>query len=262
MWIALKLSNPNRHNNWTLILGLGFFAKVRPNAPVKQVQVLNTYPHDEKAFCQGLLFHQGFFYESTGHYGFSSLRKVEIKTGRVVRLLRLPEKFHGEGLANSGDRLIQLTWKSQTGFVRKIKDFSMVRTFTYPMEGWGITHDGCHFIMSDGSSFLYFLNDSTFQIMRKLRVRDGRLRIKFLNDLEYIRGDIFANVWLSERIAVISPETGMVKSWIDCSGLLKPKERKDSKADVLNGIAYDPEEDRIFVTGKNWPKVFEIKIKP
>ena len=228
-------------------------------APVVGYRVVNTYPHDPRAFTQGLVFADGILYEGTGLRGQSSLRKVDLQTGNILRVRQLAAHFFGEGITIYGNRVIQLTWRAKVGFVYNIQTFQLLDTFTYPTEGWGITHDGKSLIMSDGTSTLYFLDPQTFQRVRRLEVhtRDGP--VSRLNELEYVRGEIYANVWKTDRIARISPETGEVVGWIDLEGLLRPEDRH-RRIDVLNGIAYDVKNDRLFVTGKLWPKLFEIEL--
>lgn len=234
--------------------------------PVYGHKIINTYPHDKQAFTQGLIYDSGFFYESTGLNGRSSLRKVEVETGRVLQIRQLADQYFGEGLTLWRNQLIQLTWLNRVGFVYDKETFTQLREFSYTTEGWGITHDGRRLIMSDGSSVLYFLHPETFQRIGRLQVREGDKPVPTLNELEYIKGEIYANLWYGsgfppDRIARISPETGQVLSWIDLSGLLTPEEISQG-ADILNGIAYDAEKDRLFVTGKLWPKVFEIEVVP
>ncbi len=229
--------------------------------PVWDYQVIQAYPHDPRAFTQGLVYDQGFLYEGTGFMGRSSLRKVELETGKVLKLVTLPDWLFGEGLALWEDKIIQLTWKSKTGFVYDRQTFRLLKKFFYPTEGWGLTQDGKHLIMSDGSSFLYFLDPNTFKMVGRIQVQDEGIPIAFLNELEFIHGEIFANVYQTDRIVRISPQTGRVTGWIDLKGLL-PAEDRTLAVDVLNGIAYDPQGDRIFVTGKLWPKLFEIRLVP
>lgn len=230
-------------------------------APVYGYRIVNTYPHDRTAFTQGLVFDNGFLYESTGLNGRSSLRKVELETGRVLQIRDLPYEYFGEGLALWQDKLIQLTWLSHIGFVYDKESFRQLRDFTYPTEGWGITSDGMRLIMSDGTARLYFLKPDTFEQIGWIDARDQDVPVTRLNELEYIKGEIYANVWLTNRIARISPETGQVVGWIDLTGLLSEEDRRQP-VDVLNGIAYDAEHDRLFVTGKLWPKLFEIELIP
>ena len=225
--------------------------------PCYTYKIINTYPHDRSAFTQGLIYHDVSLYESTGLYGRSSLRKVELKTGIVLKNHSLPSLFFGEGITVFGNKIIQLTWKSKMGFVYNKESFKVLQTFHYPTEGWGITNDGRRLIMSDGSSTLFFLDLATFKEVDKIEVLDqDGAAIKGINELEYIKGEIFANIWPTTRIARISPKTGRVTGWIDLAGIV-PLEKD---ADVLNGIAYDEKNDRLFVTGKLWPKVFEIDL--
>jgi glutamine cyclotransferase len=224
-------------------------------------KVVRVFPHDPTAFTQGLVFHQGFLYEGTGLLGKSSLRKVELKTGRIVKLHQLPYQLFGEGITLWQNTIIQLTWKSRMGFIYDRGTFRLLKKFIYPTEGWGITQDGKHLIMSDGTSFLYFLDPDNFKEVKRIQVYDRGLPITLLNELEYIKGEIYANVYLTDRIVRISPETGRVTGWIDLQGLLSQKDRAQG-VDVLNGIAYDARENQIFVTGKYWPKLFKIRLVP
>jgi len=221
-------------------------------------KIVHTYPHDPQAYTQGLIYHEGFLYESTGLFGKSSLRKVELTTGKVLQRIDLPEAYFGEGIVLWKDKLIQLTWQSKIGFVYDRATFKQLSTFTYSREGWGITHDGKHLIESDGSSTLYFWDPETFKEIRHLDVDDKGVPVSNLNELEYIRGEIYANQYQTDRIARISPTTGHVIAWIDLRGLLTSAER--SQTDVLNGIAYDEKQNRLFITGKQWPKLFEIEM--
>ncbi len=200
-------------------------------------------------------------YEGTGLYGQSTLRKTQLETGKVLQLHDLPADVFGEGITVFGDRLIQLTWKSQLGYVYDKQAFRLLREFTYPTEGWGITHDGKNLVMSDGTATLYFLNPDTFERTRQIEVHSDLGPVTQLNELEYIQGEIYANVWQTDRIARIAPDTGQVLGWIDLSGLISVQDRR-TPVDVLNGIAYDAEHNRLFVTGKLWPKLFEIKLIP
>jgi len=224
-------------------------------------KVVNTYPHDRKAFTQGLVFSDGALYEGTGLYGASTLRKVDLETGEVLQIRQLPEQLFGEGIAIWRDRIVQLTWRERTGLVYDKDSFELMEQFPYSTEGWGITHDGNRLVMSDGTSTLHFLNPDNFQEIGRIQVSDNSGPVTRLNELEYVRGEIYANVWLTNRIARISPRTGEVIGWIELDGLLSQEELREP-VDVLNGIAYDAETDRLFVTGKLWPRVFEIKLVP
>ena len=222
-------------------------------------QIVNTYPHDENALTQGGVYSDGELYEGTGLNGLSSLRRVDLETGTVLQSTDLEDQYFGEGITVFEDQLIQLTWVSQVGFVYDRESFEPLQEFTYSTQGWGLTHDGDSLIMSDGSDSLFFLDPETFEEVKQISVSDRGEPVDRLNELEYIDGEIFANVWLSDRIARISPTTGQVLGWIDLSGLRNPSIAANLDA-VLNGIAYDTEEDRLFVTGKLWPELFEITI--
>jgi glutamine cyclotransferase len=229
--------------------------------PTLGYEVVNVYPHDRQAFTQGLVYHDGFLYESTGLNGRSSLRKVELETGAILKIVNLDNIYFGEGLALMDGKAFQLTWLSQIGFVYDQDTFERQSTFSYTGEGWGLTHDGRSLIMSDGSETIRFLDPSTFQVRRTLRVLVGNVPVQRLNELEYIDGEIWANIWLTDRIVRISPESGRVIAWVDLAGLL-PLADRSPPVDVLNGIAWDAEGRRLFVTGKLWPKLFEILLKP
>jgi glutaminyl-peptide cyclotransferase len=228
--------------------------------PVATYRVVKTYPHDRQAFTQGLEYVGGVLYESTGQHGQSGIRKVKLETGEVLQQQPLDEKYFGEGITIWGKTLIQLTWQSEVGFVYDPDTFKPLRTFSYIGEGWGMTHDASRLIMSDGTASLRFLDPKTLKETGRLAVREGSTPLPRLNELEFVRGEVLANVWMTTRIARISLKTGDVTGWIDLAGLLDVREA--AAADVLNGIAYDAAGDRLFVTGKWWPKLFEIKIVP
>jgi glutaminyl-peptide cyclotransferase len=223
-------------------------------------QIVHTYPHNPEAFTQGLVYLDGHLYESTGRNGESSIRMVDLPTGRVLQRYDLAEKYFGEGLTDWGSDLVQLTWTNGLGFVYDRFSLALKRTFHYEGEGWGLTHDDRQLILSDGTPVLRFLDPHSFAETRRISVRDekGRL-VSNLNELEYIRGEIYANVWQTDQIVRVSPRTGKLLGWIDLSGLMDKNQLTDPDA-VLNGIAYDLQGDRIFVTGKLWPKLFEIKV--
>lgn len=232
----------------------------RGGAPIHyRYQVVHTYPHDPAAFTQGLVYLDGVLYEGTGLNGRSSLRKVKLETGEVLQKTDIPQVYFGEGITNWGSQLIQLTWQSGVGFVYDRSTFQQLKTFRYDTEGWGLTQDGTNLIESDGSATLRFWNPSTFAEVRRITVQESGKPVLNLNELEYIRGEIFANVWQTDTIARINPTTGDVTGWLDLAGLLTPQERSNG-VDVLNGIAYDATQDRLFVTGKLWPKLFEIRL--
>ena len=224
-------------------------------------QVVHAYPHDAQAFTQGLVFVDGHLYESTGLSGHSSLRMEDVETGRILQFQDVPGKFFAEGLTNWGSTLVQLTWQSHVALVYDRFSFRLLRTLPYSGEGWGLTQDGKNLILSDGSAVLRLFDPASFRQVGHIAVKDRRVPVEQLNELEFIHGEIYANIWHSDRIARISPATGKVTGWIDLSGLL-PKEQRSSPEAVLNGIAYDAVHDRLFVTGKLWPRIFEIKVIP
>jgi glutamine cyclotransferase len=229
-----------------------------PRAKVYRCEVVNAFPHDTNAFTQGLAYCDGELYEGTGLHGGSSIRRVELATGTVLQRCDLPWRYFGEGITLWGDKLIQLTWTSRTGFLYDRRSFRLLSTCSYPTKGWGLTHDDTRLIMSDGSATLYFREPDTFVETGRIRVTNGGVPVSNLNELELIRGEIWANVWRRYAIARISPASGEVLSWIDISGLVSPLDRL--LAGSPNGIAYDVTNDRIFVTGKRWSKVFEIRV--
>ncbi|MDJ0798272.1 MAG: glutaminyl-peptide cyclotransferase [Calothrix sp. MO_167.B12] len=232
-----------------------------PSSSVTQCtyQVVNRYPHDSKAFTQGLVYFNQTLYEGTGIYGSSSIREVALETGKVLRISKLESQYFGEGITIWKDKLIQLTWKSNQGFVYDLQSFRRIKSFKYPTQGWGLTNDDNHLIMSDGSNALYFLDPNTFKVLKTVYVQEGSQPIEQLNELEYINGEIYANIWRQERIARISPKTGQILGWIDLTGINKSEQNLNQEA-VLNGIAYDSKRNRIFVTGKLWSYLFEIKV--
>jgi glutamine cyclotransferase len=249
----------------------------RSATPVYGYKIVNAYPHDPEAFTQGLVYRDGYLYEGTGLHGFSSLRKVELQTGKVLKRHNLPEKYFGEGIAFCGKYLIQLTYQSNIGFIYDM-DLRQVGSFNYPTEGWGLTFDAKHLILSDGTATLRWLDAGTFKMVKQITVTDQGRPVPHLNELEFVKGEIFANIWETDTIARISPDTGDVLGWIDLAGLARLAQEAgaagtDLKSvpisvksvpipviDVLNGIAYDERGDRLFVTGKLWPKLFEIQL--
>jgi glutamine cyclotransferase len=235
--------------------------KATVSVPVYNYRIVNVYPHDEQAFTQGLVFEDGFIFEGTGLNGQSALRKIKLRTGDVLKIHKLPLEFFGEGIVLYNDKIIQLTWKSHVGFVYDKDSFKLLSIFFYPTEGWGITYDGKQLVMSDGTANLYFLNPETLKETGRIEVRDQNMPVTKLNELEYVRGEIFANVWLTNRIARIDPQSGRVTGWINLEGL-SPFKNNDNSIKALNGIAYDVKNDRLFVTGKLWPKIYEIKLVP
>ena len=228
--------------------------------PTYSYRVVHSFPHDPDAYTQGLLYDNGFLYESTGQYGQSSLRKVELETGTVVQLHQLDDHFFAEGLALFGNRLLQLTWRANKGFAYRLDSFEPLAEFAYPTEGWGLTYDGELLVMSDGSATLYFRDPFTFAEVGRIAVVAQSRPVSQLNELEWIAGEVFANIWQTDTIARIDPATGQVAGWIDLTGLLSNEDRRGSNAEVLNGIAYDSEGERLFVTGKRWPKLYQIEL--
>lgn len=220
--------------------------------------IVREYPHDPEAFTQGLIFRDGFMYESTGLNGRSSLRKVRLETGAVLQRRDISAEYFAEGLTEWGGQLLQLTWISNVAFVYDLATFEERRRFPYAGEGWGLTHDGRRLIMSDGTPNLRWLDPATFQEVSRFTVRDPQGSVDDLNELEFVKGSIFANVWLTDRIAVIDPATGVVTGWLNLAPL---RGGLQGAGDVLNGIAYDAGGDRLFVTGKRWPKLFEIRLR-
>src|SRR5262245_19925611 len=233
----------------------------RASAPVAGYEVVKVFPHDPEAFTQGLVYLDGVLYEGTGLNGRSSIRRVRLDNGEVLKIQPIDQQYFGEGIAIWGDSLFELTWKHGLGFIYDRTSFERKGTFSYDGEGWGLTTDGSRIIMSDGTAFLRFLDPATRKETGRIQVRDGATPIDRLNELEFVKGEILANVWMTDRIARISPKTGAVTGWIDLHGLLDPRDAAQG-ADVLNGIAYDAAGDRLFVTGKLWPKLFEIRIVP
>ena len=233
--------------------------------PVYSYQIVNTYPHDPNAFTQGLVYLDGVLYEGTGPNNGrsgpgSSIRKVDLETGAVLQSHQLTEVVFGEGIAVFLNRLIQLTWKSQLGFTYELESFDRLAQFTYPTEGWGLTCDGERLIMSDGTANLYFRDPFTFEETGRVEVRAQGRPIRNLNALEWVEGEVFANLWTTHTIARIDPATGQVEGWIDATGILSDADRQGLRVDVFNGIAYDPSKQRLFVTGKWWPKLYQIEL--
>jgi len=230
-------------------------------APVNYgYQIVNIYPHDSAAFTQGLVFIDGKIYEGTGQEGHSSLREVELQSGHILKKVDLPEPYFGEGIALLNGKIYQLTWQHQVGFIYDAKSFEQVGKFNYSGEGWGLTTDGHSLILSDGSNRIRFLDPDSFKVTKTIAVLDGQIPVNELNELEYVNGEIYANIWHDEHIVTIDPQTGRVTGRIDLTGLLPPGDVQDEEA-VLNGIAYDEPGKRLFVTGKLWPRLFEIKLK-
>jgi glutamine cyclotransferase len=229
------------------------------DAPTDSYAVVNVYPHDSGAYTQGLIFRDGFLYESTGLNGHSSVRQVKLETGEVMQQRPVNAAYFAEGLTEWRGELFQLTWRSQIAFVYDVVTLAPRRTLSYSGEGWGLTHDGTALILSDGTATLRFMDPSTFNERRRVIVTDRSVPVTDINELEFVEGEIYANVWHTNRIGRISPSTGRVNRWIDLTGLMSSPFRLDAEA-VLNGIAYDPASKRLFVTGKLWPRLFEIRV--
>jgi glutaminyl-peptide cyclotransferase len=233
--------------------------KAEQSIPILDAKILHVYPHDPHAFTQGLEYFDGFLYESTGETGQSSLRKVDLETGKVMQKTDLGPEYFGEGLTIFRGKIYQLTWLSKIGFVYDLKTFRKLRDFHYYGEGWGLAHDASNLILSDGTNTLRYINPETFEVVRTLEIYAGKEAVTNLNELECIGNDIYANVWHANRIARIDARTGQVRDWIDLSALAE-KEQTGPEA-VLNGIAYDSARHRFFVTGKNWAHLFEVRIE-
>jgi glutamine cyclotransferase len=234
-----------------------FYSDVVPK--INRYNVINSYPHDRHAFTQGLFYHKGSLFESTGQETESSLREVELNTGKVIRQLNLESSLFGEGITLYQDRIFQVTWRSKVGFVYEKETFRQLNKIYYSTEGWGLTTLGDKIVMSDGTNILYFYEPELFTVSSKIEVYDNEKMIDSLNELEFINGEIWANIWMKDQIARIDPVSGKVKAYIDLQGIL-PQSDRNSDTEVLNGIAYDKDSKRIFVTGKRWPKLFEINI--
>ena len=242
-----------------MLAGWTALAFSAPGHAADSYRVVHAFPHDQEAFTQGLIFLDGHLYESTGIEGKSSLREEELETGRILQFREVPDAYFAEGLTNWGSTLIQLTWQSHVALVYDRASLRFLRSFHFDGEGWGLTQDGKRLILSDGTAVLRFYDPATFSETGRVTVKDHGKPVTQLNELEFIHGEIYANIWHSDRIARIAPTTGAVLGWIDLTGLLPTNQRSNREA-VLNGIAYDAEHDRLFVTGKKWPKLFEIKI--
>ena len=267
---------PARQGGRTVSASGGAAAPAQTDVAHYAYKVVKSYPHDRRFFTQGLVYEDGFLYEGTGLYGQSAIYKRDLQTGKTVKMLRLPEKYFGEGITLFGDKLIQLTWRSHIGFIYGKDTFAPLGQFKYSMEGWGITHDDKRLILSDGTSTLRFLDPNTYAETGRIEVRDQGRLVERINELEYVAPppsgvidsqpgaagpQLYANIWQTDRIAIIDPKTGLVTGWIDLAGLYTPPadEREDS---VLNGIAYLPQTKHLLVTGKCWPRMYEIELLP
>jgi glutamine cyclotransferase len=243
-------------------IGVAVWASGRTAIPAGfDYRIVKSYPHDRAAYCQGLVYEDGVLYEGTGRYGESTLRQVDLATGQVQRQVALDRSIFGEGITVWNDSIVQLSWKENVAFVYDKRTFAQTGKFSYTGEGWGITHDNRHWIVSDGSPTLRFFDPQTYQVVRRVTVRDGERRVRYLNELEYVQGEIWANIWYQDYLVRISPKTGNVLGYLDLSRLWPISERPDREA-VLNGIAFDPTTGHLFVTGKNWPQLFELELIP
>lgn len=244
-----------------VVVSLSYSLLSPPPDPGPEYTIINTYPHDPEAFTQGLFFHNGRLYEGTGLRGQSTVRIVELETGEITRIHHMPPEYFGEGIALLGPNIIQVTWQSRVGFVYDRHSLQVLDTFSISTEGWGLTYDGTSLILSDGTPTLHFLDPETFQETRTIEVYDGDEPVRLINELEYIDGEVYANIWKTDLIARIDPLSGSVNGWLDLSGLKEHIEDRSS-IDVLNGIAYDDQSGHLFVTGKLWPLMFEIELTP
>lgn len=244
------------------VISVGWLAAApflrRPTEPVVVLEAIGQFPHDREAFTQGLAFHEGRLIEGTGQYGTSELREVELATGKVLRSRPIDKELFGEGIAIHDGRIYQLTWKERVALVYDAREFQPLGHYRYSGEGWGLTSDGTHLIQSDGSATLRFIDPKTFETVRRITVHGLRGNVEKLNELEYVNGEILANIWYNDRIVRIDPSDGRVLGWLD-AGQLYPRLRRN-REHVLNGIAWDPQAKRLFVTGKNWPTLFEVKL--
>jgi glutamine cyclotransferase len=230
--------------------------------PTYDFKVVRSYPHDTQAFTEGLLYRDGVLYESTGLNGKSSIRKVDLASGKVLQSKDIPPQYFGEGLTDWGDTLVGLTWQTQTGFIFDLKTFELKSQFAYPGEGWGLAHNGKELIMSDGTATLRFLDPKTFLEVRRVKATADGIAVDQLNELEVVEGEIYANIWHTNTIARIDPATGKILGWIDFGKLYPDAGKGQNGENVMNGIAYDAEKKRLFVTGKLWPKIYEVKVIP
>jgi glutaminyl-peptide cyclotransferase len=245
-----------------LLAAFLFAAPAFAAIPTYTYQVVHTYPHDRTAFTEGLFYLDGFLYESTGLEHHSAIRKESLATGQVLLTRELAPQYFGEGIVNWKNRLLQLTWRDQIGFIYDLATLQPIGRFAYPGEGWALTQNGKEIVMSDGTPQIRFLDPATLKEVRRITVTADGTPVQDLNEIEWVKGEILANIWMSNTLARIDPATGRVLGWIDLTGLLKPSEISGDRDDVLNGIAYDARGDRLFVTGKRWPKLFQIRLIP
>lgn len=265
----MKLYNAGMHRTSARALAAIIFLsalsvapELRAEVPIYGYEVIHSYPHDTDAFTEGLFYLDGYLYESTGLAGHSSIRKVKLETGQVVKKIDVPAEYFGEGIVNWKRRLVSLTWKSEVGFVYDLATFKLQKRFSYAGEGWALTQDGKRLIMSDGSADLRFLDPETLAPAGRLQVTYEGKPVRNVNELEWVKGRIYANVWHTDMLIMIDPANGDITGLVNLAGLLAPEEAPPGQEGVLNGIAYDAAHDRLFVTGKNWPKLFEIRVLP
>ena len=242
------------------LIAYGETNTVQAATPVYGYRVVHTYPHDKTAFTEGLFWQGGYLYESTGLEGRSFIRKETLETGKVIQSRTVPAQYFGEGIVAWKDRLIELTWQSHVGFIYDLKTLAPLASFPYPGEGWALTCDDRRLIMSDGTAQLRFLDPESLKEIGRVTVTDEGKPVADINEVEFVKGEVLANIWHTNRIARIDPASGHVTGWIDLTGLMKPHDVSDPLEGVLNGIAYDAKGDRLFVTGKLWPKLFEIRL--
>jgi glutaminyl-peptide cyclotransferase len=248
-----------------ILVLLGGTVSAQTRIPEYTYTVVHTYPHDGSAFTEGLFYRDGLLYEGTGLPGRSAVRKVRLETGQVVQQHKIPEQYFGEGIVSWKNRLFELTYTTQVGFIYNLKTFALQGTFHYPGEGWSMTEDGKHIVMDDGTPIIRFWDPETLKQIRRITVTADGKPVQNLNELEWVKGKLYANIWHADRIAIIDINTGKVISWINLAGLLPRGDVLPEPAgaeQVLNGIAYDAKRDRLFVTGKYWPKLFEIRLRP
>jgi glutaminyl-peptide cyclotransferase len=271
MFVVLGFSCRNENSNRTSSVpnNSARNGNAQPNAnssaprtiPTQSYEVVNSWPHDPQAFTQGLVFHNGALLESTGQQGRSTVRRVNLTTGEVIQQVNLPSEYFGEGMTVLNGKIYQVTWENERGFIYNAETLRPEGNFSYQGEGWGLTNDGRYLILSDGSNQLRFLDPSNFRVVRTINVSENGLPLRELNELEYIRGEIYANVWHRDRIARIDANDGRILGWIDLTGLLPADQRPSDPEAVLNGIAFDENGNRLFVTGKLWPRLFEIRLR-
>jgi len=243
---------------WVVLMNSAHAPSSSGSPTLYTYHIVKTYPHNTSAFTEGLVFSNGSLFESTGEYGMSSLRRVNLQDGTVQQEVFLPDRYFGEGLTTVNDSLVQLTWQEKTGFVYDKQTLALTGNFSYSTQGWGLTYNGSELVMSDGTSNLYFLDPVTYQKTGQVSVHSGGTPVTNVNELEYVNGSIYANIWHQQKIAIINQQTGAVTGWIDLTGI----HQSNNIDDVLNGIAYDQQTSNLYITGKNWPNLYQITITP